>query len=304
MTKEGDRGLNRREFMERSAKTMVIVALGSILPISISLSSCSKDDENNIGKSIGKNKEKRGKAMGQRPAENYYSERKVELLKKYDKMSKPLAKILVKRFDDKQANSISVEIRQEFEHIIPLIPYIGGETNLNTKNLIMASSCLAIYNVLKKHGQSAEGIGRIIYDLTETMVDYPKFILHLMGRLKYGQKYEKKIKKWAAETQKRKYPGDWVATFIEGDRKEFDYGFDMTECGILKFFRSQGAEEIVPYICVSMDGIFSQAMNRGLVRTITLAEGYDRCDFRYKMGRETNLLPLQNGWPPQFRTLS
>ena len=77
----------------------------------------------------------------------------------------------------------------------------------------------------------------------------------------------------------------------------------MTECGILKFFRAQGAEEIVPYICVSMDGIFSQALNRGLVRTMTLAEGYDRCDFRYKMGRKTSLLPMKNGWPPKFRTL-
>ncbi|MBW1814219.1 MAG: L-2-amino-thiazoline-4-carboxylic acid hydrolase, partial [Deltaproteobacteria bacterium] len=113
------------------------------------------------------------------------------------------------------------------------------------------------------------------------MVDYPKFILGFLGRLKFGKGYEQKIKKWSTESQKRQYPGDWVATFIEGDRREFDYGFDMTECGILKFFRAHSADEIVPYICVSMDGIFSKAFNRGLVRTMTLAEGYDRCNFRY-----------------------
>ncbi|MFC1821572.1 L-2-amino-thiazoline-4-carboxylic acid hydrolase, partial [Thermodesulfobacteriota bacterium] len=143
----------------------------------------------------------------------------------------------------------------------------------------------------------------IIYDMTEALVDYPGFILQLIGRMKYGKGYEKKMKAWAPESQKRQYAGDWVATFMEGDGKAFDYGLDMTECGILKFFQAQGATEIVPYICVSMDGIFSRAFHRGLVRTMTLAEGYDKCDFRYKRGRKTLLLPLKDGWPPKFRNL-
>jgi len=194
-----------------------------------------------------------------------------------------------------------MEAHQEFESIIPKIPYIGGDENLNTMNLIMASSCLATYRTLKAHGKSVEEIGKIIYEMCETLVDYPKFILRLIGRLKYGKRYEKKIREWATESQKRQYPGDWVSAFVEGNGREFDYGFDMTQCGILRFFHAQGADEITPYMCVSVDGIFSKAFNRGLVRTMTLAEGYDRCDFRYKRGRETFLLPLKDGWPPQFR---
>ena len=277
------------------------MAAGSTVPISITISSCSKDDENTINKTVGGSKGTGGISMNKQPVNNYYISRKTELLNNYDKISKPLGKVLATGFDDKHATGILVEARREFETIIPKIPYIGGEKNFNTRNLIMASACLAIYKVLKNHGKTTDEVGKIIYEMTETMVDYPKFILHFIGRLKYGKGYEKKIEQWATESQRRQYPGDWVATFIKGDRKEFDYGFDMTECGIVKFFHAQGADEIVPYICVSMDGIFSEAFNRGLVRTMTLAEGYDRCDFRYKMGRNTLLLPLKDGWPPHFR---
>jgi hypothetical protein len=300
MGKEDTGDLNRREFIEKFAKTIAVVAVGSAIPLSIAGGSCAKGNEKTPGRATGDNTKNQGARVNHSQVDDYYVSRKPELLKSYDKGTKPLGKILASRFDDKHTNTILVESRQEFEAIIPQIPYIGGDENFNTKNLIMASSCLAIYRVLKDHGKTAEEVGKIIYEMTEALVDYPKFILHLIGRLKYGKGYEKRLKEWAAESQKRQYPEDWVGTFIEGDRREFDYGIDMTECGILKFFQAQGAGEIVPYICVSMDGIFSKAFNRGLVRTMTLAQGYDRCDFRYKRGRETLLLPLKDGWPPQF----
>jgi len=296
-----NRDLNRREFMERSAKTIAVVAVGSTIPISITVGSCTKGDENTTSKATGGKIEKGVSSVNKQPADNYYMSRKSELLKSHYKGTEALEKILKTHFAEKQTNTILTEARQGFEIIIPKLPYIGGDKNFNTRNLLMASSCLVIYRVLKNHGKSVEEIGKIIYEMTEALFDYPKFILHFIGRLKYGKEYEKKIKEWATESQKCQYPGDWVATFIKGDRKEFDYGFDMTECGILKFFHAQGADEIVPYICVSMDGIFSEAFNRGLVRTTTLAEGYDQCDFRYKMGRDTLLLPLKDGWPPHFR---
>ena len=289
--------INRREFLEKSAKTAVCVVIASTIPTSISRGHESFHDRVNYNSS----KEKRGRSVKTQQGHNYYISKKSELVEGHDKASKSLRKILKSRFNNNDTNTILMEARQEFESIIPTIPYIGGDKNFNTKNLIMASSCLATYRVLKAHGRSMEEIGRLIYEMCEVLVDYPKFILRLIGRLKYGKRYERKIKEWATESQKRQYPGDWVSTFVDGDGREFDYGFDITECGILKFFHAQSADEITPYICVSMDGVFSKAFNRGLVRTMTLAEGYDRCDFRYKRGRETFLLPLKDGWPPQFR---
>jgi len=94
------------------------------------------------------------------------------------------------------------------------------------------------------------------------------------------------MKKCAAESQKRLYPGDWVWSSFEGDGKEFDSGADFTECAICKFFRAQDASDLAPYLCRT-DFAVSRAFGMGLVRTMTLAEGEDRCDFNYKRGRET-----------------
>ncbi|MBW1814218.1 MAG: hypothetical protein JRJ39_11290 [Deltaproteobacteria bacterium] len=140
MNKEARRGLNRREFMERSAKTIAVAAVGSTIPISITISSCSQGDVNTVSKSAEGNEGKGGIGVDKQPARNYYILRKTEILKSYDKMSKSLGMILQTRFNDKQTNIILVETRQEFETIIPEIPYIGGEKNLNTKNLIMAKN--------------------------------------------------------------------------------------------------------------------------------------------------------------------
>jgi hypothetical protein len=95
------------------------------------------------------------------------------------------------------------------------------------------------------------------------------------------------IKKAAQESLKRKYPGDWVYTFMEDDG-ESDYGLDFTECGIVKLFHKYQADEFVPYLC-AMDIIMSDAANAGLHRTETIAEGGKRCNFRYKSGRDTKI---------------
>jgi hypothetical protein len=190
-------------------------------------------------------------------------------------------------------------IRQANTALAPQMPYIGGGENLFTEWLTFGVYYLAVYQVLKAEGLQIEDVGRVIYDAFQSMADYPKWMLSLVSRLKYSEKYVRNLKAAAAITQERRYPGDWVATFIEGDGDEFDYGLDITECGICKFYRAQGAEELTPYMCLS-DFVISNSLERGLVRYHTLAEGSDVCDFRFKRGRATYVSPLRDGWPPKF----
>jgi hypothetical protein len=94
--------------------------------------------------------------------------------------------------------------------------------------------------------------------------------------------------KYAAEMSlKKKFPEDWVYNFLEGN-EEFDLGMDFTQCGIQKLFHKYDADEFIPYLC-AMDIIMSECGNLGLHRTQTLAEGNNKCDFRYKGGRETKI---------------
>jgi ribosomal protein L37AE/L43A len=57
---------------------------------------------------------------------------------------------------------------------------------------------------------------------------------------------------------------------------------------------AQDAKELTPYLC-NTDYVISKAMGTGLRRTMTLAWGCEKCDFRYVKGGET-----QDAWLPKF----
>ena len=208
-------------------------------------------------------------------------------------------KVLAERFGERQAEALIEKLQIQYISLAPEAPYIGGETNPFTEWLNYGVFYLALYRVLEVEGLSIEQAGEIIYRSYEVMADYPKPVLKAVGALRYGRSFVDQLRAAAERSQQREYPGDFVCTFLEGDGEDLDYGLDMQECGICKFYRAQGAAELAPYMCLS-DYVISEAFDRGLVRYQTLAEGGLRCDFRYKAGRPTYVHPLRDGWPPQF----
>jgi len=58
--------------------------------------------------------------------------------------------------------------------------------------------------------------------------------------------------------------------------------------GVCKFYQEHDMVDFVPYLC-AMDVPMSEVGKQGLHRTKTLAEGGDKCDFRFKGGRETKV---------------
>jgi len=226
---------------------------------------------------------------------DYYTAQAYKLLKDFDKVAKRYRKVLTSHLGDEAPDAIIRETRLEFQRLIPEIPYIGGRKNSLTRILIGCTMALALYRVLKSKGRSVEEIGKMIVEVEEDRVQsYPKFLLRLLGRLIHSPFGKNRIKKMAEESQKRLYPGGWVATFIEGDGKELDFGIDYTECGLCQFFHQQGADELTQYLCLG-DYVTQRAMDTGFFRSTTLAEGGDRCDFRWKKGRET-----RPAWPPPW----
>lgn len=85
--------------------------------------------------------------------------------------------------------------------------------------------------------------------------------------------------KWAAESKKKKYENDWVLDVLPGG-EGFDLGYDYLECGICKLCRDEGRFDLAKYLC-RLDFILADMMCIELRRTTTIAEGGERCDFRY-----------------------
>jgi 2-dehydropantoate 2-reductase len=227
-------------------------------------------------------------------ATEYYLARRPALLKEFDREARRAEKVLAAHFDHDSAlvSALVKETRREYKILIPQLPYIGGKRNRLTWNLQGAALFLAMYRVLKRHGKSTQEVGQLCYEIIEEQYRrYPGWLLHLLGRNQFTRFRLSRLKRAAEESQKRRYPGDFVYSVIEGDGKEFDFGVDYTECGICKFYHSQGADEFTPFLC-PMDYATSRAMGLGMVRTTMLSQGAERCDFRFKRGR-----PTSYGWP-------
>jgi hypothetical protein len=220
----------------------------------------------------------------------YYLDRKTRLLRHFDQFSTTVKEVLASQYGEDDAEEVTQEIRREYESLIPQIPYIGGMKNRLTGNLVGTTSSLAVFKVLRARGETTEYIGKLHQQMVETYLSsLPKWRFRLMRGVlstRLGQLVIKRmLKRAAAASQRREYAEDFVFHFVEGDGQEFDFGIDYTECAVVKFFRAQGAHEFTRYVCL-FDYPHSELSGTGLVRTMTLAEGAEKCDFRFRLGAE------------------
>jgi len=226
---------------------------------------------------------------------DYYVSRKRTLLKEFDKTLSRVRGLFVSRYGEEAAEAMLQEARQEYEALIPQLPDIGGKQPF-TQFLISTAWILTMYRVLKRRGEPIEEIGVFAYQAGEAYLQaYPAFLRRVVGHMTFSRRYLRRLQKLAAKSWERRYPGDYVYTFVPGDGETFDYGVDYAECAGSKFLREQGAAELAPYICPA-DILYSEALGWGLQRTTTLAAGGERCDFRFKRGGETRVVvpePLQ-----------
>lgn len=220
--------------------------------------------------------------------EDNYVSRKQKLLKDFDKSIARIKSVLTSRYGNEQANSLISESRFEYETIIPQIPYIGSRSPF-LAFLLPESRAVAIYKVLRRRGLSFEEAGHISYLMSKAeMESRPIFLRPIIRYLWFSPLFKWGSRKLAKKSQKREYPGSYVFAFIEGDNRTFDYGFDYLECGGCKFLNQQGALELAPLLC-AVDIVGSEMYGWGLTRTMTIADGHDKCDFRYKKGGKTKI---------------
>jgi hypothetical protein len=177
-------------------------------------------------------------------------------LKDFDRSLTRVKKVLFARYGEDEATTLMGESRHQYEDLIPQIPYIG-DRNPFLIFLLPATRYLAVYRAFKKHGRTVEEVGHLVYEMGE------------------------------AEFKNREYSGDYVLNYVAGEQ-DFDWGVDYIECASCKFLDKQDAAELKPYVC-AVDKVASEMLGWGLRRTMTLAEGDERCDFRFKKGGETSV---------------
>ncbi|MFX1446368.1 MAG: L-2-amino-thiazoline-4-carboxylic acid hydrolase [Promethearchaeota archaeon] len=225
--------------------------------------------------------------MSNEKEKNYYVKKKRTLIRQFDAATAIVKDILIKEFGETKFKDLTAEARKEFEGLIPQIPYVGGKANKNTENLVNATILLPLLRIFEKEGMSFDEIGRLAYSLYEVFYKVIPQVDDL-----FSEEHISYEKVQAKDSKLRKYLGDWVFDFIDGDGKTFTWGVNYSECGVYKFYKSQGMEHLMPLVCIA-DYAMARAYGYGLKRTQTIGNGAPICDFRYvKDG--TN----PRAWPP------
>jgi hypothetical protein len=228
--------------------------------------------------------------------ENYYLKNKSKLMSQYRFGIRIQKKALYAHYDRETADRWLAEAEKGFEKLLPGLPDIGGDGNIMLKFLLYTSYVLPIANILKREGAGTRQIGEILFEMSEAA--YKKIPGFLRGKLRRDYTSPRAMEQWRAralDSQQRKYPGDWVVKFIEGDADHL-FQLEISECALVKFWRDKGMEELVPYLCLA-DWANWRIMGVNAARTMTLANGAPACDYRYMRGPRCKDCP--GGWPPE-----
>jgi hypothetical protein len=217
--------------------------------------------------------------------ENYIS-RTPHLLKSFDRALSRVKPVLIARYGE-EADALIQASRQKYSDLIPQIPYVGENNPLVDVFYLPASRHLGLYKAFQERGKTVEEIGQLVYEIGEAEIKaLPGVARQAIRMAWFSPWFKARLQKRAALSLELRYPGGYVVAYLQGDGKEFDYEFDYIECAVYNFFRQQGAAELVPYLC-AIDKVASELMGWGLCRTMTLADGGAKCDFRFKKGGNT-----------------
>lgn len=224
--------------------------------------------------------------------DNWYLQHKRRIMREVRLAVPHYRKVLARAYGKEVGEAIAGDAIERFEALLPGIPYVGGDGNRLTKSLCGTAFMLAVYRSLLARGASTEGAARLIYQGAAGFYgSFPtRLLMRWQGRKQFSRKRIDQRRREAAASQQRRYPDDWVFNVVEGDGQTFEWGLDYTECGIVKYLDQQGASELAPYLCWVDYPLFA-AMRVRLVRTETLAQGCQRCDFRFARGLPARVKP-------------
>jgi hypothetical protein len=227
---------------------------------------------------------------------DYYIKNKTRLMKQFELSLQIVKDVLLERFSESKSEALINQIRSEYEDILTKMTDIGGGKHPFISTLTAKVSLLAMFRILEKEGYTYREIGEFSNTCKEIQTRKEMEKVEENGGnfldIIFSDAYIKPLKKYCEISQKRKYPDDWVMQFVDGTNEDFDFGYNISECGILKAYKKLGAEKYVPFACL-LDFAHAHVLGYGFSRTKTIANGASGCDHRFSRIGNT-----PKAWPP------
>ena len=166
------------------------------------------------------------------------------------------------------------KIKAEYRAILERAKDIGSD------NKLLDSYALAAYFIAMNRctGLTPEENIRIM----ESGMRSSRLLKAFMGDARgyFSEKNMESRRAWSKKTHEHRYENDWVVDVLE-KTDDYQFGLDYWECGDCKLCADEGCPELAKYLC-TLDFMLVDIMGITLERTGTLAEGCEKCDFRFK----------------------
>lgn len=200
--------------------------------------------------------------------------------------NKYLRRVLKHHYPER-AETLITAVERHFQAIAPDIQFVASSSNPIDKRLVFCSYFLALIKSLESAGAEFVTIRGICLELVTDYVRPKNKIQAFVKRVIPGL-----INTWIGRkligSLRRKvatrYHENGFRANILTDRQQtlgFGYGVDILECGICKIFTKHGAGRYASILC-EVDEITSSLAGLDMVRSGTIANGAEKCDFRYR----------------------
>ncbi|QVL36354.1 L-2-amino-thiazoline-4-carboxylic acid hydrolase [Aminirod propionatiphilus] len=177
-----------------------------------------------------------------------------------------------------EALNVTEKAWERFVALLPELPYIGGEDNPLTENLLGAAYEMGFYELLEERGLDVEAVAAVN---RAALALYTRQKCPPEGRAAMREAFFR-APSGGPDGPRKAFDGDWAARRVEpGEGDGFDFGVDYSRCAIVDLYRSRGAQRFLPYLCANDYAVFEE-LGLCLERTETIGNGASRCDFRFR----------------------
>lgn len=202
------------------------------------------------------------------------------------KYKKYFKRILTKRFPE-LCDSIILNADKRYFQISKDTDFSKSSSNPLDKRLDLMAYFLATIQSLQEQQLDFQSIEKVCTEIATEYVrpknTLQKWFKKLPPKL-INTKLSSLFLKMMYKKINTKGHQDGFLAKVVTDKKDtygFGYGIDILECGICKLFDKHRAGKYTPILC-EVDKITSNLAGIELVRKGTIANGADKCDFRFK----------------------
>lgn len=180
----------------------------------------------------------------------------------------------------RETESLFLRIRTDLD-------FVSVSGNPMDRRLYISAYFLALIQLMDREGKSVEEIRSLVTGIASEYVrpknKWQAFLKRLPAKLIKTELASILLKKMDRMVSRKFHPEGFRVRVITAKEETlgFGYGVDILECGICKLFARHGFSKYAVLLC-EVDYITSSLAGLQLVRTGTIANGAEKCDFRFK----------------------